>query len=103
MLLSEHENVGSVYTASNYATATSTLRCIEPDVILLAANLRDGESIKILKWITTRKSSQRLIITMSNKMITAESDIAMKQLGADYCIDIFDDYEAIGRIISSLN
>ncbi len=103
-LLSNKENIESIYYATTYNEAVSFFSLVIPDIILLDINLRIGQEekngIDLLRYVKQHNYPSKVMI-VTNEVNSCYRELC-KELGADYFIDKSMEFEHIPEIIARL-
>ena len=98
-ILSETENIKTVYGAVAYKDASVLFKEIKPNVVLLDGGLPGSSSIDLLKEFKATNKNTTVII-LSNSIDTHVEE-KCKSLGADFFFDKYHDFEKIPAFITA--
>ena len=98
-ILSETENIKTVYGAVAYKDASVLFKEIKPNVVLLDGGLPGSSSIDLLKEFKATNENTTVII-LSNSIDTHVAE-KCKSLGADFFFDKYQDFEKIPAFITA--
>ena len=96
-ILTETENIKTVYGAVAYKDASILFKAKKPHVVLLDCSLSGTMSIDLLKEFKAANENT-LVIILSNTADSQQQE-KCKSLGADYCFDKYHDFEKIPAFI----
>lgn len=96
-ILSETENVKSVYGAVAYKDAMKLFNEKKPDLVLLDGDLPGTTSIDLLKEFKAPNENVTVIVVANNADNYVEEKC--KSLGADFFFDKYNDFEKIPAFI----
>ncbi len=98
-ILSETQNIKTVYGAVAYKDASVLFKEIKPNVVLLDGGLPGSSSIDLLKEFKATNENTTVII-LSNSIDTHVEE-KCKSLGADFFFDKYQDFEKIPAFITA--
>ena len=96
-ILTETENIKTVYGAVSYKDASLLFKQKNPTVVLLDAGLPGTMSIDLLKEFKAI-NEKTIVIILSDTADTQQQE-KYKSLGADCCFDKYHDFEKIPAFI----
>ena len=96
-ILTETENIKTVYGAVSYKDASLLFKQKNPTVVLLDAGLPGTMSIDLLKEFKSINDNT-IVIILSDTADNQQQE-KYKSLGADYCFDKYHDFEKIPAFI----
>lgn len=98
-ILSENENIRTVYGAVAYRDASVLFKEIKPNVVLLDGTLPGSMSIDLLKEFKASDENATVIVLADSEDRHIEEKC--KSLGADYFFDKYNDFEKIPAFITA--
>ncbi len=98
-ILSETENIKTVYGAVAYKDASVLFKEIKPNVVLLDGSLPGSSSIDLLKEFKATNENATVIILSDS--IDTHVEEKCKSLGADFFFDKYQDFEKIPAFITA--
>ena len=101
VMLKEILTTGSVYRAHNFKEGLQLLKDNTPDVAILDINLPDKTGIELLRTIKENKITVKTVIMMTEDASEPKREKCM-QLGADYFLNKFTDFEMIADIVENI-
>jgi DNA-binding NarL/FixJ family response regulator len=96
-ILTETENIKTVYGAVAYKDASLLYKQKSPNVVLLDCGLPGTMSLDLLKEFKA-PNEHTLVITLSDTADNQQKE-KYKSLGADFCFDKYHDFEKIPAFI----
>lgn len=100
VMLAETENVKIVYGAVSFKDALKLFQQLQPQVVLLDANLPGNRSIELLKELKGNRL-QTTVIAMASR----SDDQVQKEFlrnGADFFFDKYYDFEKIPEVLKAI-
>ena len=98
-ILSETENIKSVYGAVAFTDALQLFNKIKPNVVLLDGDLPGNTSIDLLKEFKAADGNATVIVVANNADNYVEEKC--KLFGADFFFDKYNDFEKIPAFITA--
>lgn len=98
-ILSETENVKTVYGAVAYNDALTLFNQIKPNVVLLDGDLPGNTSMDLLKMFKATDEKATVIVVANNADNYVEEKC--KLFGADFFFDKYNDFEKIPAFINT--
>jgi DNA-binding NarL/FixJ family response regulator len=98
-ILSETENIKTVYGAVAYRDASVLFKEIKPNVVLLDGTLPGSMSIDLLREFKAPNETATVIILANS--IDRNIEEKCKSLGADFFFDKYHDFEKIPAFITA--
>jgi DNA-binding response OmpR family regulator len=99
-LVLEADNKLETFKALNFSEALRMFKTYKPDVVLLDLHLPDNKSFDLLKQMKTNEHTTYIIaLSIHGQVNTREHCI---QVGADYCLDKYNEFHKIPGIIKAL-
>jgi len=99
-LISETNEGLTFYSAESCAAATHLLKQCYPDAVLLDLNLPGNKAIKLLEDI--KQSNKKTVVIVWHTHADEKSLRVCKELGVDYLLDKYDEFEKIPELISTI-
>jgi DNA-binding response OmpR family regulator len=101
-LLLSLPNVLEVDCEKSYTEALSRIELKHYDVIVLDIHLGSKSGIDILRYISNLKSLNATVIMLTNDTEEGTKELCLN-LGADYFLSKFDEFDKLPNLISKLN
>ncbi len=98
-ILSETENIRTVYGAVAYRDASVLFKEVKPNVVLLDGTLPGSMSIDLLKEFKASDENSTVIVLADG--MDRQIEEKCKSLGADYFFDKYHDFEKIPAFITA--
>ena len=100
--LKEIPKTGSIYRGYNFMEALQLLKAHSPDIAILDINLPDKTGIELLRTIKENQLAVKMVIMMTEEASELHREKCL-QLGADYFLNKFTDFEMISEIIENIS
>jgi|WetSurMetagenome_2_1015567.scaffolds.fasta_scaffold112892_2 DNA-binding NarL/FixJ family response regulator len=101
MRLIKFRNIGTVYEATDNASAKQLVNLHQPDVIILETQNTSNDCSDIIKSI--KKASIKAIAIVLTNFPSSTMKKHCLELGADYVLDKSSEFEKIGEILEKID
>lgn len=100
-LISEEENIKTIYRAVSYKAASELFNETKPDVVLLDIGLPQNKSVDLLKEI--KAANNKTVVIVLSIHVDEGTKQKYKSLGIDFFFDKYNDFEKIPAVINNVS